>query len=57
MTPPRCPLKTGVLIPECRFSPRLFRQLHAEGVFAEGCPIEKVCRMKRNDNEDLPESC
>jgi hypothetical protein len=55
--PPRCPLKTGNLIPECRFAPRLFRALHHDGFFEAGCPLEKACRMKGADDgnqADLP---
>jgi len=44
--PDRCPLVTGNLTPECRFAPKLFRELYKEGVFEDGCPIENVCRMK-----------
>lgn len=47
--PESCPLITGGAVPTaCRFHPKLFAQLLAEGVLpaADGCPILKVCNMK-----------
>ena len=55
--PDRCPLVTGNLTTECRFAPKLFRELYKEGVFKDGCPIENVCRMKGTADGNSREAC
>ena len=46
--PARCPIKTRIAIPECRFHPRLLRELIQAGDLNEqdGCPLRRVCRLE-----------
>jgi hypothetical protein len=46
--PARCPIKTRIAIPECRFHPRLLRELIHAGDLNEtdGCPLRRVCRVE-----------
>jgi hypothetical protein len=46
--PARCPIRTRIAIPECRFHPRLLRELIHAGDLNEtdGCPLRRVCRLE-----------
>lgn len=53
--PAECPLRTrGPVPPGCRFHPRLFDRLLAEGTLpmpGGGCPLLKVCRLREGRND------
>jgi hypothetical protein len=51
--PARCPIKTRIAIPECRFHPRLLRELIQDGDLNEtdGCPLRRVCQVEEGKDE------
>jgi hypothetical protein len=46
--PARCPIRTRIAAPECRFHPRLLRELIQDGDLNEtdGCPLRRVCQVE-----------
>lgn len=54
--PAECPLRTRGMVPaECRFHPKLFARLVAEGALPMpdgGCPLLKVCKLGKGKSDD-----